>query len=210
MSLRKQKAARLKILILNAALALVEKKSFQDLHVDDLCRKVKISKVTLFKYFPQKDDLLLYYFRIWCLRRAVDMRQKPKSGLPGIYYLFDKVCDDLQQHPGVWLGLLAYLADFRRMPKPFPVKAEEKALLFPDVPGSEGIEAVGLDQWIEKFVLEAIFRKEITKTTATREMAQLIHSVLFGSVLTAHVQQISAPKIFFRKSLDMTVRGLAH
>jgi len=210
MSLRTEKAARLKLLILDAALRMTGKKSFADLHVEELCQRVKISKVTLFKYFPQKDDMLLYHFRIWCLYRAVELRQKPKEGLAGIYFLFDRVCEDMEHYPGIWLHLLAHLADFKRAPKPFPVKPEEKSILFPDVPDSESIEIKGLDQWIEGFVLEAIFRKEITKNTATREMAQLIHSLLLGAILTAHLQQISPLKIFFRKILDMTVRGLAH
>ena len=59
MSLQKEKAARLKVQVLDHTLKLIEKKSFDDLYVDDLCAKVKISKVTLFKYFPQKEDILL-------------------------------------------------------------------------------------------------------------------------------------------------------
>ena len=58
MSLRKEKAARLKVQVLDHTLKLIGKKSFDDLYIDDLCAKVKISKVTLFKYFPQKEDIL--------------------------------------------------------------------------------------------------------------------------------------------------------
>ena len=81
MSLRKEKAARLKVQVLDQTLKLVGKKSFDDLYVDDICAKVKISKVTLFKYFPQKEDILTYYFRIWCLGRTVELIQKPKEGI---------------------------------------------------------------------------------------------------------------------------------
>lgn len=210
MSLRKEKAARLKVVILDATLKLIGKRAFEDLFVDEICEKVKISKVTLFKYFPQKEDILLYYFRVWCLHRAVELKQKPKEGLPGIYYLFDKVSDDMEQFPGIWLSLVAYLADFKRVPKPFPVKPEEKKIFYPAVADVTAIDIAPMEQMLEKFVLEAIFRKEITKATATREITQLMNSVLFGSILTAHLQQITPLKIFFRKSLDMTLRGLMH
>jgi AcrR family transcriptional regulator len=210
MSLRKEKAARLKLVILEATLKLIGKRPFEDLFVDEICEKVKISKVTLFKYFPQKEDILLYYFRIWCLHRAIELKQKPKEGLPGIYYLFDKMSEDVEQYPGIWMSLVAYLADFKRVPKPFPVKPEEKKILYPDVPDSATQEIAPIEQMLEKFVLEAIFRKEITKASATREITQLMNSVLFGSILTAHLQQLSPLKIFFRKSLDMTLRGLTH
>ena len=59
MGLRKEKAARIKVQVLDQTLRLIGKKSFDDLYIEDLCAKVKISKVTLFKYFPQKEDILL-------------------------------------------------------------------------------------------------------------------------------------------------------
>jgi AcrR family transcriptional regulator len=208
MSLRKEKAARLKLVILDATIKLIGKRPFEDLFVDEICEKVKISKVTLFKYFPQKEDILLYYFRIWCLHRAVELKQKPREGLPGIYYLFDKVSEDIEQYPGIWMSLVAYLADFKRVPKPFPVKPEEKKILYPNVPDISTLDIAPMEQMLEKFVLEAIFRKEITKASATREITQVMNSLLFGSILTAHLQQLSPLKIFFRKSLDMTLRGL--
>src|SRR5688572_26126740 len=93
MSLRKEKAARLKLSVLDFTVRLIGKKSFDDLYVEEICDKVKISKVTLFKYFPQKEDILLYYYRVWCLRRAVELRDKPKEGMQAIYYLFDRLAE---------------------------------------------------------------------------------------------------------------------
>ena len=60
---------------------LIGKKSFDDLYVDDICEKVKISKVILFKYFPTKEDILSYYFRIWCFWRLVEFKDKLWEGL---------------------------------------------------------------------------------------------------------------------------------
>ncbi|MGC4022840.1 MAG: hypothetical protein QM734_13275 [Cyclobacteriaceae bacterium] len=169
---------------------------------------VKISKVTLFKYFPKKEDILLYYFRIWCLRRALELHHKPKEGLNGMYFLFDKLSEDSETHPGIILSLFAYLADLRRTLRPFPVKAEEKKLLFPDEKEILSIEIQSVDQMIEKFSLEAIFKKEITKTTSTRDITNLLLSVFYGSVVTAHINQLSPLKIFFRKNLDAALKGL--
>ncbi|HEV8515383.1 MAG TPA: helix-turn-helix domain-containing protein [Cyclobacteriaceae bacterium] len=208
MGLRKEKAARLKLAILDGTLKLIGKKSFDDLLVDEICAKVKISKVTLFKYFPQKEDILLYYFRLWCLKRAVELNDKSKEGLAGINFLFDKLSEDAETHPGIILSLFAYLADLRRTLRPFPVKVEEKKLLFPDVENIGTIEIQSVDQMFEKFALEAIFKKEITKTSSTRDITQVLISVFYGSVLTAHINQISTLKIFFRKNVELTMKGL--
>ncbi|HET9054265.1 MAG TPA: TetR/AcrR family transcriptional regulator, partial [Cyclobacteriaceae bacterium] len=170
MNLRKEKAARLKIQILENTLKLIGKKPFEDLYVDDLCAKVKISKVTFFKYFPQKEDVLLYYFRIWCLHRAVELKSKPKEGMQGVYYLSDKLSEECETHPGLMLSLIGYLADLKRPPKPFTVRPEEKVFLFPGQPEIHSVEILSLDQMLDKFTLEAIFKKEITKASGTRDI----------------------------------------
>jgi AcrR family transcriptional regulator len=207
MSLRKEKAARLKLNVLDNTLRLIGKKSFDDLYVEEICEKVKISKVTLFKYFPQKGDILLYYFRIWCFNRSVELNDKPREGFQGITYLFDKLSDDYEEHPGIILSLLAYLVDLKRVLKPFPVKTEEKRFLFPDREDVQNIDIQSIDQLMEKFVLEAIFKKEITKTTATKDITNLLVALFFGSITAAHMNQVSQPKMYFRKNLELLLKG---
>jgi AcrR family transcriptional regulator len=208
MSLRKEKAARLKVQVLDNTLKLVGKRSFDDLYVDDICEKVKISKVTLFKYFPQKEDILMYYFRIWSLTRSIELSLKPKEGIQGIYYLFDKLSDEFEERPGFVLSLIGYLADATRPPKPFPVKPEEKKLLFPEVENISAIEVLSLDQMLEKFILEAIFKKEITRTISTRDITYLVSSILYGGIMVAHLNHQTPLKPFFRRLVDLSLKGL--
>lgn len=209
MGIRKEKAARLKVHILDQTLKLIGKKSFDDLYVEELCSKVKISKVTFFKYFPQKEDVLLYYFRVWCLERGFELKEKPREGVHGIYFLFDKLSEECEARPGLMLSLIGYLSDFKRPPKPFPVKVEEKRLLFPDNDDINSVEILSVDQMLEKFTLEAIFRKEITSTTSTRDITNLLTAIFLGAVVTAHTNQLSPVKIFFRRNLDMLFKGLS-
>ncbi len=208
MSLRKEKAARLKLSVLDQTLRLIGKKSFDDLFVDEICDKAKISKVTLFKYFPQKEDILLYFFRVWCLRRAVELHEKPREGIQGVLFIFDRLSEDCDDHPGIILSLFAYLADLRRAPKPFPVKVEEKKLLFPEMPDIHTIEIQSVDQMFEKFALEAIFKKEITKTTSTRDVTNILTTIFYGSVVTAHINQQTNLKFFFRRNVELLLKGL--
>ncbi len=208
MSLRKEKAARLKLAVLEQTLKLIGKRPFDDLYVEDICEKVKISKVTFFKYFPTKEDILSYYFRIWCLRRAVELKEKPKEGLQGIFYLFDRLSDDIELHPGIILSLIAYLSNPKRPLKPFPVKPEEKKLLYPSMTEVQSIEINSVDQMFEKFALEAIFKKEITKATSTRDVTNLLSSVFYGSIVTSHLLQISPLKIFLRRHVELALKGL--
>ena len=208
MSLRKEKAARLKVQVLEHTLKLVGKKAYDDIYVEDICEKVKISKVTFFKYFPQKEDVLLYHFRIWCLGRSVELKHKPKEGIQGVYYLLDKLSEECENHPGLMLSLIGYLSDFKRPPKPFPVKPEEKKLVFPDVEDVSSIEILSLDQMLEKFTLDAIMKREITKTSSTRDITNLFSTIFLGSIITAHLSQQAPLKLFFRRNLDNLMKGL--
>ena len=198
----------MKLGILEHTLKLLGKKPFDDLHVEEICRRVKISKVTMFKYFPQKEDILLYYFRIWCLRRAIELNDRPREGIQAIIYLFDKLGETFDEHPGLVLSFFGYLSDMKRTHKPFPVKAEEKVLLFPQIPNVASIEIQSIAQMLEKFTLEAIFKKEITKSASTRDITNLLSALFHGSVVTAHVHQITNLKFFFRKNIELLVKGL--
>lgn len=209
MSLRTEKAARIKIQVLDQTIKMIGKKSFDDLYIDELCKKVKISKVTLFKYFPQKEDILLYYFRVWCLARSVEFLSKPKEGLQGIYYLFDKLSQSYENTPGLLLSLVGYLTDMNRSPKPFPIKPDEKKLLFPQVTAIGSVEMLAIDQMLEKFVLEAMLNKEITRTSGTKDITNALTTLFYGCVVTAHVQKSHPVKLFFRRNVDMVLRGLS-
>jgi len=210
MSLRKEKAARLKLAVLEQTLKLIGKKAFDDLYVEDICEKVKISKVTLFKYFPTKEDILSYYLRVWCLKRLVELKERPREGVQGIYYLFEKVGDDLELHPGIILSMVAYLSNPKRPPKPFPIKGEEKKFLFPNLPEVQSIEVQSVDQMFEKFALEAIFKKEITKATSTRDVTNLLNAIFYGSVVTCHINQINPVKMFLRRNVELVLKNLNH
>ncbi|GIV35780.1 MAG: hypothetical protein KatS3mg032_0159 [Cyclobacteriaceae bacterium] len=208
MNLRKEKAARLKINILQQTLKLMGKKPFQDLHVDEICAAVRMSKVTFFKYFPQKEDLLLYYFRLWCLACVLELQDKTREGLAGVYFLADRLSEACTDHPGLMLSLIGYLSDLKRPPRPFPVKPEEKELLYPGRAGIRDVEILSLEQMLEKFTLEAIFRKEITKTSSTRDVTQLFISVLLGGVVTAHLLRVEPLKHYLKRNIELVVRGL--
>jgi hypothetical protein len=70
------------------------------------------------------------------------------------------------------------------------------------------VEILSLDQMLEKFTLEAIFKKEITKASATRDITNLFLTIVLGSVVAAHINQISPLKFFFRKNIDLAMKGL--
>ncbi len=199
---RAKKSASIKLDILISAIQLVGKKSFQDLYVDDICEKAGTSKVTFFKYFPQKEDVLLYYLRIWCLDRAVELNQKSREGIHGLYFLADKLAETYERYPGLILNLISYWTSVHRPPNTFPVKPIERHMLYPRVQNWAEIEILSIPMLVEKFVLEAVLKKQTGKQHDPAEISNLVLSVIYGSIITAHTRQIQPIRTLFRRNID--------
>lgn len=205
---RDNKTASVKISILQSTLNLIGKNSFEKVHVNDICEKVEISKVTFFKYFPQKEDILLYYLRVWSFDRAVELSRDPKTGADGIRFLFNKVCQSYDNWPGMWLGAIGYFTKLDMPVKPFPLKSAERKLLYPDFENVENIEMRSLDQLFENFLLEAIFHKEITRTSDVRQLVELLDTILYGTIMTAHVKNVEYKSHLFKHNVDAVLDSL--
>jgi len=206
--LRAVKAAKLKLAILQATIDLIRDGGFKELHISDLCKKTNISKVTLFKYFPQKEDILLYYMRIWTFHLAVELKGSSKKGIEGVFHIVDKLSESFERHPGLVLGFVGHLANTQTIQKPFPVKEEERRMLYPKVEDITQIEIKSLEQLLENFLLEAIFTKEITKSGNPRDLAYSIVSVIYGTLWTAHIYRVNPSKLYFRRNIEMLLNGL--
>uniref|UniRef100_UPI00404A89DD TetR/AcrR family transcriptional regulator n=1 Tax=Fulvivirga sp. TaxID=1931237 RepID=UPI00404A89DD len=209
-SVRETKSAKIKIDILNATVSLVGKKSFKDLYVDEICEKVNVSKVTFFKYFPQKEDILLYYLRVWCLDRVVELDNQNREGLDGVRYLFDKMANAYERHPGLILSLISYLTSLQRPPAPFPLKTVEREILHPSLMMSDKVELLSLQQMMEKFLLEAVFKSQITTKSDTKELALVFMTLMYGSIVMAHLRQVSPINVLFKRNIDNLLKGLTN
>lgn len=202
------KSAKLKLAILQAVIDLIDKRSYKELHIKEVCDRVRVSKVTLFKYFPQKEDILQYHMRVWAFHRAVELHQKSKKGIEGILYIVDKLAESYERRPGLTLGFIGQLANSSVFPKPFPVKLEERQLLYPKMDDIEEIKIQSLEQLLETYILDSIFHSEITKSSNTTDLTNLLISIIYGTVVSAHIHRIDSPRLYFRRNVEMVLNGL--
>jgi hypothetical protein len=61
---------------------------------------------------------------------------------------------------------------------------------------------------MEKFLLEAVFNNQITIKGDTKELALLFMTLLYGSIVTAHLSQITPIGVFFKRNIDNVLKGL--
>lgn len=181
--LRQEKSAKLKYLLGIALADDLKNRSFEEIKVTDLCEKVKISKVTFFKYFFCKEELLRYYFRVWCLELGVDLFKNPINGIEGIHYVFLKSMESLRKRPSFLPELFSYQMRDNKLRAPFPLSKMERAMFNPD-PELAKVEIKSLEQLLDSFALEAILNNKISSGNP-KQVTQQLYSFLLGNITHA-------------------------
>jgi len=204
--LRELKKARNKIALYEAALALIGDGMFRDVMLDDLCRRAEVSRVTFFKFFQRKEDLLVYFMRVWLTERLIEIEAEQKRGFAAIRHLLYKVADQWKESPGLLPSLISFLVEKKMHPCMPELSRAEVHLLFP------GHEELGSK---EPNMFE-LFHQSMTEANAdgslrlgiTVEMAEKgMFTVFYGAFLTAQLYAASDLVSFYETHLQLLENG---
>ncbi|NOU57866.1 TetR/AcrR family transcriptional regulator [Brevibacillus borstelensis] len=187
--LREWKKAKTKQALLHACLELIGEKSFREVYVDEICKKAEISKVTFFKFFPQKEDLLIYYMRLWVTDRLLELADSPKRGLSALRHVFQKVDENAKQHPGIMLSLIGFLTDVKMHPCMPELTEAELHLYYPGKEEQAGSLVPRLDDLFRRCVEQAMADGEIAADADVNDLVMGLHTIFYGAYLTAHIYQ---------------------
>lgn len=202
-SLREIKKARTKISILQAGLDLIGENTFREVNVEDICKKAEVSKVTFFKFFPQKDDLLVYCMRIWLSQRLIDLHLHPKRGLDAIEFLFKSIAESAKVRPGLMLSLISFLSEQKMHPR-MPILTEtEIHLLFPEHEELVEPEVQNLGDIFYKYIEEAKQDGEIMTDKTTDDLVKILFTIFYGAYLTSHIYSSRDFMEYYRLHLDL-------
>ena len=187
LSLREIKKARSKIAIFKAALDLIGETSFREVKVEDICRKAEVSTVTFFKFFPQKEDLLIYFMRLWLTDRLIELKEQPKRGIGAIRHLFQTVAFGASRKPGLMLSLIGYLAEVNMHPNMPVLSDAEIRILYPGKEELVDAEAPELGELFGRFIGEAKEDGDIPAHVPTEDLVKAMFTIFYGAYLTAHI-----------------------
>ncbi|MGG4442475.1 TetR/AcrR family transcriptional regulator [Brevibacillus fortis] len=191
LSLREKKKAKTKFALLDAALELMGDGSFRNVLVDDICERAEVSKVTFFKFFPQKEELLIYYMSIWQAECFVELRSTGKRGWEAVRHIFAKVTRDSEKQPGIMLSLISFLAEQKMHPCVQILSDAELYLRFSEHEEREAIRATDLHQILQKCVQEAAEDGQLALHLSEEEAVILLFSMFYGAYLTAHLFHVT-------------------
>ncbi|MDR6227315.1 TetR/AcrR family transcriptional regulator [Desmospora profundinema] len=203
-NLRELKKARTKLLLLQTTLDLIGQGSMKDLHVEDICRKAEISKVTFFNYFSKKEELFCYFMGIWGLHRAVEQHLHPLRGIAGIRRIFHRVAEEDLRSSGVMLNLIRFLAGTDGKPDVPPITDAEKQVLYPEWDDITEWDLPHLYELFRHFLQESVEDGEVTAEMPLETLTLVTISQFYGAFLSGHNGGVADMKMHY----DMHLRLL--
>lgn len=205
-SLREKKKAKTKLALLQASLELSGERSFRQVMVEEICQHADVSKVTFFKFFPQKEDVLLYFMSVWQARCHLELLDAGKRGWEAVRHVYGKVASDAEQHPGIMLSLISFLAEQKMHPWVPKLSETELWLLFPERDCPEGLADVTLYHIFQRCVTEVKEDGQLAIGITDQEAVVLLFSIFYGAYLSAHLFRSNDYVAYYDMHLKLLIR----
>ncbi|WP_309121734.1 helix-turn-helix domain-containing protein [Paenibacillus sp.] len=185
--LREIKKARAKIALYEASLDLIGGASFRAVKLEDICAKAEVSKVTFFKFFPQKEDVLVYFMYVWLLERLLEIEERRLRGAGAIRHVLGSVAEGARTRPGLMLSLIGFLSESQMHPCMPALSDAELHLLFPGREDRARSTPVDLFALFRRTIDEAKADGDCTRGEPSAVLGQWLTTVFYGGYLTAHM-----------------------
>ena len=130
-SRRAVKSATIRYNMVSYVLKSCSTTNFEVLPVLDICGRAGVSKVTFFKYFNQKDDILLYYRSLQALSLAIQVSEYNLQGLKGLNKVVNHFVTEYKERPSLVLGSTTKLNIAGSPFKPMRIAPGREAALLP-------------------------------------------------------------------------------
>jgi AcrR family transcriptional regulator len=210
LSLREKKFARVRLAILSAVLQLTKERSLADISVREICEVAQVAPATFFNYFPSKEDVLVYYMRLWSIPVTLQCRAvaAQRTALDAVIAVFDHTAREMEQDPRLMFEMIAYIAQAQEAPQPPSISRAERLLAFPDLPGAEEVDPQSLDELFTALLQQAIRAGELPPSISIEAVALLLKTIFYGVPLATRREGEQAVHRAYREVLDVLLAGL--
>lgn len=200
--LRELKKAKNKIALYEAGISLMQDRMFSEVLLEDICKAADISKVTFFKFYKRKEDLLIYYMRIWLTERIIAIETEGITGFRAFRYLLQHVSTEHNLRPGIMPSLISFLAEVKMQPFMPELSRAEVALLFPNHTDI-GAESPNMYRLFRRFMETEAVAGRLNPSLSVEQAVQICFTVFYGAFLTAQLYGASDVGRIYEDHLGM-------
>jgi len=204
---RTQNAASIRNKVVRYVVETCKQKNFENIHVTDICEAAEISKVTFFKYFDKKEDVLLLYKSILNYEICMDTSSKDLHSLAGIEAIVDRFVQLIRHTPSIAEGIIATLLHTKSPILPVILTDADKAEFFPEY-SNTSVNILPFWDLIEGFMLEAILSKDINGHANASDLTSLFISTLYGAIVTSHIKHPDQQAVYFNNVMKCWLRSV--
>jgi len=173
--------------ILNEFLLGLQTKDFHEILIEEICDKVNISKVTFFRYFSTKEEVLDYFVMRWCYQRSVEINRGTYFGRDGIFHVFLSAAK-IPNAEKILVSLIHHYSKLKEKPSGKKLTEHEKHVISQD--SDEGIE-------ISVLSLEQIFFHYVSQMPNIIDDENIIYvrqliALFYGIPFQVHIQMLGS------------------
>jgi AcrR family transcriptional regulator len=208
--LREKKFARVRLAILSAVLRLAKERSLADISVREICELAQVATATFFNYFPSKEDVLVYYMRLWSIPVTLQCRAAAAQGtvFDAVAAVFDYTAREMEQDQRLMFEIIAYIAHAKQPPQPPSISRAERLLAFPDHPDAEDVEPQSIDQLFTALLQQAVRTEELSSSVSIEAVALLLKTMFYGVPLATRREGVHTVRRAYHEVLDVLLANL--
>lgn len=180
-SLREKKKALLRNALMEEMLLLLNSKELAEISVEELCERANTSKVTFFKYFSYKEQLLDYYICKWQYHQSYEIHCGNCHGAEGLRKVFQAVSDNpLGQK--IMISLIHYYSKLTEKPPVLELSPCEY-FLFHEKAYQEQVAPLNLGDIFLHYLSEI----EDIDSKDYKQMVQQLGALMYGVPIQNHI-----------------------
>jgi AcrR family transcriptional regulator len=198
--LRERKKYQTMSSILNEFLTSLESNHFNEIHIEDVCKKVSISKVTFFRYFNSKEEVLDYFVMRWCYQRSVEISNEIYAGIEGIRQVFRSAAE-IPNAEKILVSLIHYYSKLKDKPAQKELSEYERYIISQNSTEGIHVKILSIDEIIHVYLSQIKNLSESSISLFTDHLVALFYGIPFQ----VHMQKLGSQSLLkaYMDSLDI-------
>ncbi len=182
-------------------LRLLKIKNLNDIHIEELCSNIHTTKVTFFKYFSYKEQVLDYFVCKWLYDRSFEILCNKYQGEDGLYHLFQSICDDTLPGKKIMMALVQYYSKLTEKPVVIEPSSYEY-YLFNEEAFQQKVEPLNLQQIFVHYLsgIQSIHPSQ------HNELGCQLLALMYGVPIQTHIMELDDMYPFYESGIKNIVK----
>jgi AcrR family transcriptional regulator len=183
----------------------MQERSLAAISVREICELAQVAPATFFNYFPSKEDVLVYYMRLWSIPVTLQCRAvaAQRTVLDAIVAVFDYTAREMEQSPRLMYEIIAYIALATEPPHPPTLTRVECLMAFPNLTSAEEVEPQSIDELFTAQLEQAVRTGELPSSLETEAVALLLKTIFYGVPLATRREGVRTIRRAYHEALEV-------